>query len=47
MIIHVVVPSGSKKEPAYSPWSEERKDVQEIRQLVQKSLTVVKMQNKP
>lgn len=47
IIIHVVVAIGNKKQLPYSPWSEERKDVQAIKSFVQKSMTVVKMRNVP
>lgn len=47
IIIHVVVALGNKKQLPYSPWSEERKDVQAIKSFVQKSMTVVKMRNVP
>lgn len=48
MIIHVVVATGgSKKQAPYSPWSEERKDAQAIKNFVQKSMSVVKMRNVP
>jgi len=48
MIINVVIPiSGNKKQSPYSPWSEERKDVQAIKTIVEKSMAVVKMQSKP
>ena len=47
-IINVVVASGgSKKQTPYSPWSEERKDIQAIRAFVQRSMSVVKMKNIP
>lgn len=47
-IINVVVASGgSKKQTPYSPWNEERKDVQAIRSFVIKSMSVVKMRNIP
>lgn len=48
MIIHVVVATGgSKKQAPYSPWNEERKDVQAIKSFVTKSMSVVKMKNIP